>query len=330
MKKVLLSSILFVTLSLSQTQPGATFLLIPPSARATAMAYAFTAISDDAHANYYNGAGFAFQESPAITVSYLGYLTGLSPDQHYAYFGMSFPLVNSAWGFEFAFFTPDEVEKRNFEGVYIGTELVWRIAPKISYARRVSDHMSLGIAWKFVYERYVWDPRWLGWVSTNGKSWAFDFSVLYRPLHNLSIGAVLHNIGPDINYTDEYPGTDPLPRLCRLGVAYVPVHNKYIKCTLSGEITKMLVSMFANEENTFWENLKYEFDEAWKAIGLELALYGIFSLRAGYFYDCEGKREGITFGMGIAVKSFALDIGIDEDIFDFPTQNSTVSISYRF
>lgn len=294
------------------------------------MAYAFTAISDDACANYYNGAGLAFLESPAITVSYLGYLTGLSPDQHYAYFGMSYPLVNSAWGFDFTFFTPGEVEKRNFEGIYIGTELVWHIAPKISYTRRVSDPVSLGIAWKFVYERYVWDPRWLAWVTANGKSWAFDFSVLYRSLHNLSIGAVLHNIGPDINYTDDYPGTDPLPRLGGLGAAYVPVDDERFKCTLTCEITKILVGMFANEENSFWENLKYEFDEAWKAIGLELAFYGIFSLRAGYFYDYEGWREGITFGMGIAIESFALDIGIDENVYDYPTQNRTISLSYGF
>ncbi|MGB7054659.1 MAG: hypothetical protein WBE28_05000, partial [bacterium] len=139
-----------------------------------------------------------------------------------------------------------------------------------------------------------------------------------------------HNIGPDINYTESYKEADPLPRLGRLGVAYVPVDNKYIKCTLSCEITKILVGVFADEENTFWQNLKYEFREAWKGIGLELLCYGIVSARGGYFYDYEGSREGFTFGVGLSIKGFEFDVGIDEDIFDFPTQNRTVSLSYKF
>jgi hypothetical protein len=170
----------------------------------------------------------------------------------------------------------------------------------------------------------------LGWTNYGtGQSWAFDFNVLYKAVHNISIGAVLHNIGPAIDYT-ESGATDPLPRLVRLGVAYVPVDNKYVKCAVSCEMTKILVGMFANEDNTFWQNLKYELDEAWKGIGLELLGYRIFSVRGGYFYDYEGRREGFTFGLGVRVKNLEFDIGIDENIFYFPAQNRTVSISYRF
>jgi hypothetical protein len=74
-------------------RPGATFLLIPPSARANGMAYAFTAVSDNAYANYYDNAGLAFLESPMFTVTYLGHFTGLAPDQHYAYLALGYPYL---------------------------------------------------------------------------------------------------------------------------------------------------------------------------------------------------------------------------------------------
>ncbi len=95
-------------------------------------------------------------------------------------------------------------------------------------------------------------------------------------------------------------------------------------------MTKVLVSMFAQEENPFWENLKYEINEVWKGIGLELTFYRTISLRAGYFYDMEGERKGFTFGGGINIRNFELDIGIDESIYEFPTVNRKTSLSYSF
>jgi hypothetical protein len=334
--KVFCLFIILASLALCAGQrPGATFLLIPPSTRASGMAYAFTAISDDACANYYNGAGLAFLKSPSVAASYLGHLVDLWPDPHYAYFAISYPLVKSAWGLDLTFFTPGKIEKRDNQGVYLGTELVWRIAPKLCYARKVADHVSLGVAWKYVYQRNVLQDPWhmpeLGfYYYATGQSWAFDFNALYKARHNMSIGAVLHNIGPAIQGHTLGGATDPLPRLLRLGVAYVPMDNKYVKFTVSCEITRILVGMFANEDNTFWQNVKYELDETWKGIGVELLGYRILSVRGGYFYDREGRREGFTFGAGMSIKDLEFDIGIDENIFDFPTQNRTVSISYRF
>lgn len=321
-------------LSFLEGQRPGFFLLINPSARATGMAYARTAVADDAAANYYNSAGLAFSQTPSISASYLGYLAGLCPDDlHYFYLGMSYPMVNSAWGFDLTFITLGEAETRDYLGHYLGTGLVWRIAPKICYARRVMDRLSLGIAWKFIYERFVWDycflmPQ-LGWSDTDTKSWALDFNVLYKPLHNLSIGAVVHNVGPNFHY-EETGATDPLPRLTRVAVAYIPLDNRYIKCTLSGEITKILVSIFADEDNDFWQSLKYEFDTARKGIGLELILFRMLFLRTGYINESEERLYGFTFGGGIEYKNFRLDVGVDENIFYFRTQNRTVSISYRF
>jgi long-subunit fatty acid transport protein len=84
-REILFLLITFFSFSIAARRPGATFLLIPPSAKATGMAYAYTAVCDDASANYYNAAGLAFFESPKIAVDYCGYLPGLHPNMHYFY-----------------------------------------------------------------------------------------------------------------------------------------------------------------------------------------------------------------------------------------------------
>ena len=310
-------------------RPGATFLLIPPTANATGMAYAYTAISDDASANYYNAAALAFFESPKITMNYCGYQPGFHENMHHFYFACAYPLYKSSWGFDAIYFTPGKIAKVDEEGNYLGDDIVWRLALKINYSKKLLDNLSLGIGWKFIKQQYgMWDP-W-GWpLVETGSAWAFDFNGLYKILPNFSLGTVLHNIGPNISYSGT-GASDPLPWLYRLGIAYTPIDNKYISCTVSAEMTKVFVSMFAQEENSFWENLKYEFKEAWKGIGFELTFYKIISLRGGYFYDMEGARKGFTFGTGINIKNFELDIGIDENIYDFPTENRKISLSYTF
>ncbi len=221
-------------------RPGATFLLIPPTANATGMAYAYTAISDDASANYYNAAALAFFESPKITMNYCGYQPGLSPDMHYVYCGLAYPLSKSAWGFDAIYFTPGKTEKVDIEGNY-SEDVVWRLALKINYSKRISNNLSLGIGWKFIKQQYSMLNPW-GWpLYETGSAWAFDFNGLYKILPNFSLGTVLHNIGPNISYSG-VGASDPLPRLYRLGIAYRPIDNKYISCAVSAEVTKVLVN----------------------------------------------------------------------------------------
>lgn len=337
LKRIFLIITLLISLSFAAQRPGATFLLIPPTAKATGMAYAWTAICNDASANYYNAAGLALLKSPMITLTYFKYLPLLHSDMYYTYLGLVYPLYKSAWGLDFIHFTPGLVEVTDFQGHYLGQYVAWRLASKINYARKITNNFSLGISLKFIYQKYgfwyFWNDPYLIGIGLDrggtGMSWAFDFNLLYKILPNLFLGSVLHNFGPNIAYT-EVEISDPLPLTYRLGLAYKPIEIKDFSATISAEIQKILVGMFANEENSFCENLKYELKEAWKGVGLELTVYKILSLRTGYFYDYKVEREGPTFGFGVNIKGLEIDIGIDEQIYDFDTQNRKISLSYTF
>jgi hypothetical protein len=328
-------SILFILVA---QRPGATFLLIPPAARASGMAYAWTGMALDASANYYNGAGLAFLKSPEITFDYLGYLPGLQPDMHYLYFAGVCPLVRSAWGFDIVYFTPGKIEVRNEEGVYLAECLCWRIAPKITYARKINDKLSLGIGIKYIYQKYAlpwWDVLEFRYYGIGlerggtGSSFGFDLNCLCKVLSNLQCGLVLHNIGPHIRYTDR-DASDPLPATLRLGIAWCLIEKGIFKASVSAELSKILTGMFADESASFYENLKYEIKEAWKGIGMEIGFCKILRLRAGYFHDEECVRKGITFGAGFEIRNFAFDLGIDENVYEYPTQNRRLSLSYKF
>jgi hypothetical protein len=321
---------LLVVFGFAAQRPGATYLLIPVGARQSGMAYAFSAVADDASANYYNAAGLAFLDTPQITGTYLGYLLGLHPDMHHIYIAAAYPFGKSCVGLDFTYYTPGTVSFVDYEGQYLGERVVWRIVPKISYVRRLNEKLALGLSWKYIKQQYgerdPWDWSYIDWT---GSSWAFDFCGFFKILPSLSAGTGFHNIGPDI----EYPviaGIDPLPRIFRLGVAYMLIQTNEISVLISGELTKVLVGMFADEQKSFWQHVGYEFDEGWKAVGLEITMSKIASLRGGFFYDNEGAREGFTFGMGLNYVGLSLDIGIDEHVYEFETENRRISLSYVF
>jgi len=344
MRRALFSLVIVMTCVFAAgDRPGATYLLIPPTAKATAMAYAWTAICNDASANYYNAAGLASLETPAICATYFECLPGLQNDMHYVYAAMGIPGTGYATGLDVTYFTLGEIEVVNEMGQYLGSYLVWRLVLKLNHSRKIFHNLSCGVGLKWILQVHdvgwgwahpcIWYP---GYNDGTGYAWALDFNAQYKPLPSLSIGSILHNVGPDIRYTgDSYDPTPfvqsaPLPLTYRLGVAFTPTDNKYYKIAFSAEITKVLVGVFADEEKSLLEQLDYELYEAWKGIGLEFTFFKILSLRGGHFWDVEGERRGFTYGGGVKINKFELDIGIDEHVFDFPTTNRKVSLSYSF
>jgi|GEM_PF-892615 len=327
-------------------RPGATFLLIPPGARAAGSGYAYTARIDPCLCNYYNAAGLAFTDSPAITAEYLGYLTGLHPDMHLVYVAGCYQEENSALGIQGTYLALAPIEIRDEQGTYIGTRVPWRLAVNINYAKSISDKCAIGFGFKIISQRYS-NPgrdfnRYANFgIDASGTSltWALDGNFLYRILPYLDIGCVIQNIGPDIGYTEDsdyWPGydplhVDPLPYLFRAGFSFALLRLDYLICMVSADFTKLCLNMFRNDEYSFWQHVEYEFlNEPWKGIGLECAVYDIVTLRGGYFYDGEGRRSGFTYGAGLSYAGIALDIGIDEEIFDFSTKNRRISLTYKF
>ncbi|UCG29519.1 MAG: PorV/PorQ family protein [candidate division WOR-3 bacterium] len=335
MRKVFFTFVLFSALLLGATRPGAVFLLIWPGARATALSGAFSAIADDATACYYNQAGLAFIDGTIVSLQHAPWLSGLQSDMYYEYAGVTKSYKIGTFGLSIVYLTTGPTEVRNIEGIYLGTYNTFDISVGLNYGAKINENLGIGVGWKFIYSYLV--PPWV-WgrmpeLGINnggiGITYAFDVGTMYKPFSFLTVAGALQNIGPDISYT-ESGASDPLPYTLRIGLHFQPINTDVIRVALTADVTKILVGMFADETQTFFENLSYEFNEAWKGIGLELDYYNFVKLRAGYFRDNEGKRIGFTYGGGIKAGGFSLDVGIDQNIYDFPTTNRKFSLSYQF
>jgi hypothetical protein len=334
-KLCIIALLLCAFLSGQRRRPGAVFLLIWPGARPTALAGSFAAIADDPTACYYNQAGLAFIDRTMITLQHANWLPALQPDMYYEFAGIVKSYSFGTLGLNIIYLTTGKTMVVNEEGIALGEYTTFDISIGFNYGFQLNSKVGLGMGWKIIYSYLV--PDWvirkmpeLGIEKGGtGITYAFDAGVLYKPFEFLNLACVLQNIGPNIGYTQS-GSDDPLPYTLRLAGKFNPIQNKIITITLTADVTKILVGMFAEEDNSFFDNLQYELETAWKSIGLEINYYGFVNLRTGYFIDQEGARKGITYGGGVQVGDFSLDVGIDQAIYEFTTTNRKFSLCYSF
>lgn len=346
-----LALVAMVVTGLAAQRPGAVFLMIWPGTRPTALGGAFVGVADDALATYYNQGGLAFLSSTEVNLMHCNWLPGLYPGMYYEFLGIARPLNSrGTLGFGIIYLSTGKTVVTDDIGRKLGEYTTFDVAAGPSYGVKLSEDLGLGFGFKFIYSFLI--PQWVIDVRPDlgierggtGATWALDFGALYRPFPILSVGAAIQNLGPDISYTDTGV-SDPLPRMLRVGIGFTPIHSRYLSIRLVPEVTKVLVGMFYDPKDTLsvWEEVGYEFNEAWKSFGIEASYLDLFTLRAGYFDDPTGARGGFkrteegkvvrwpfTFGGGVRFRGFAFDVAVDQYLYDFPTQNYKLSLAYRF
>ncbi|MDI6700954.1 MAG: PorV/PorQ family protein [bacterium] len=363
MKKIILlitSIFTFVLIFSTASQAGAVFLLIYPGSRAVSLGNSYTAISDDALAPYYNPAGMGLQEKRDIVLMHAPWLTGLGEGMYYEYLSAVIPTNYGVWGGSIIYLTTGEMsaEENNDPTAIWNT---FDLAINLSYSYRIRKDLSVGVSGKFIYsflapdwiiQRYMGEER-----GGQGQSVALDLGFFKKFSEKTSLGISLSNLGPGLKYLAD-GSTDDLPRTFRIGFAQTIIENELNKLLFTTDLTKVIAGIkldsLSKEDFTFeltkiiakynrdvdpvtgdtlpqLSLLEAEFLDTWLGAGFEYTYYNLLSLRLGYFLDYYGQRYGFTFGGGIIVKnSFRLDLGIDSDIYSFPTTNYRISIGFRW
>jgi hypothetical protein len=334
MKKIMITAILTFVLILIMggqlfgfaSEAGAIFLTIYPGARQTGMGASFVGLADDALATYYNQGGMAFIESPNFYLMHANWLPGLYPEMYYDI--VSFVNPVKGWGVvggNIIYLTTGETQAVDENGNPVGKFRTFDMAFSVDYATTMTDYLGLGVGAKFIYS-FLAPPEIVEEVlhmrGGTGMSWAVDIAALFHtPIRGLNVGGALQNIGPSIQYASS-GDQDPLPRTVRLGLAYKLFDNEMNKLTFLADLTKIIVN---------WSgDLTEENKDTWKSMGMEYTYYNLLTGRIGYFRDEAGKRIGLTYGGGIQFHTLKFDIGVDEQLYDFPTSNYRFSISYNF
>ena len=202
------------------------FLLIAPDARSSALGDGGVASSPDVHSQHWNVARYSLTDDRAgFAFTYAPWLTNLLPDISHFYTSGFYRLGElQALSGSVRYFTTGTIL---FAGLAGGPNTLFQpreYAFDAGYSRQFSDHLSGGIALRYIYSRLSPSVALsTGDFSHPGTTIAGDLGLYYQKELSLvgktgewALGMLISNMGPTVQYAQ---GIDshPLPTNLRLG-----------------------------------------------------------------------------------------------------------------
>ncbi|MFO8100143.1 MAG: type IX secretion system outer membrane channel protein PorV [Salinibacter sp.] len=320
------------------------FLRIEPDSRGAGMGNAGVAVADNANAMFWNPAGLASQTSTQVGVTHANWLPEFDAGLFYEYLVGTYHVDGvGTFGGNVTFLNLGTTELVDGSGNTLGESSSYQIATGVSYARQVSNRLSLGTNLKFVYSKLT-DPVSQGGVSVDdgtASSVAFDLGGLYRSAPfslggaetTFSSGVNIANMGGHMRYEED---PQALPMNMRVGYAFTVDFDEYNSLTFANDFNKSLVNSERQVEDgdttrvpdPFYKSLFSSWGSTRGQVvegdaqqlsllqqftlgtGLEYWYSDLFALRSGYFYEHpnNGGREFLNFGAGLRYNIVGVDI----------------------
>lgn len=262
MKKYLyILAILVVVFSLSASAfaqlnnegtSAATFLKIGVGARAQGMGSAFVAQANDIFALYYNPSGIVHIDGRQVAFSQVDWVS----DIQMQYFAVALPIgLEGKIGVAITNLTMGEMKVTNWE-FPDGTGQTFaasNMALGVTYARRITDHFSLGITAKYIEEK-ISQSSATGYAVDIGTQYTTGFNGMRIGMALTNFGSKLTMRGQDLNTrVDPYPteGSNPddvwadlttvawpLPMTFRMGLSMDFVKSDFLRVTGNVDFNK--------------------------------------------------------------------------------------------
>lgn len=323
---------------------AAPFLLISPDSRAAGMGDMGVASTPDANSIHWNPAKLAFIEDQAgLSLSAAPWLRTLVPDVWFYYLSGYTKIGDnkrSAVGASLRYFTLGNIQFTDELGNPLGNYEPKEFAFDGTYSTKLSDHLSLGVALRFVYSDLA-----RGQVGVSGAeikagiAGAGDIAAYYTNKTEIgnrkwdyNIGANISNIGNKISYTTNSE-RDFIPTNLRIGTFWktaIDEHNEFgfgldlnklqvptpdYEYDSAGNVIGRIPSTLPTIKGmiTSWGDapggFREELNEFVISAGMEYWYDKQFALRAGYFHEAstKGAREYVTFGAGLKYQVFRID-----------------------
>ncbi|MFQ5651479.1 MAG: PorV/PorQ family protein [bacterium] len=256
---------------------GLAFLKLGVGARASALGEAYTSMSGDATATYWNPAGLAALSTSQLTFTHTEWLQDISND----FLAVAFPGFGGTVGVSLYANRVDGIERRVIPTAEpIGTIDANDIAASLSYGRYWGDQFSAGVTVKYLYEKIYIE---------SAAGYAFDFGVGLQPFEGpLHLGVVVQNLGSMDDLLDQ---AVQLPTTVRAGASY-----QIEFAALDGALVVAA------------DGIKVRDQDAHVNVGAELVLKHHLAFRFGYQSGFEEKAFGGGFGLNFQQR-YHLDYG---------------------
>jgi hypothetical protein len=243
---------------------GAQFLTIEQGARGLGMGGAYTAVTDDASALWWNPAGLARAEYKEVALSHTAYIENVATE----YVGLIRPVsqLHGTVGASVTYLSIPGIDGFDAAGNPTGKLTAGGYSGALSYGTLLIPGLTAGATAKYISQK-------LGTAS--GTGFAADLGAQYRD-GNYGLGLVVQNVGPSFKIGSS---SDPLPREIRGGIFYIPFNH---------------VTVALDEEKPYNDTVRAH-------VGAEWLVSQMIRLRAGFQQvPNSGSGAGFTVGFGLA------------------------------
>lgn len=320
MKKVfsiLLISFAILASAIAQDKVGtvaANFLNIPVGGKAISMGGAFTAISDDPTALFWNPGAMARNAKSDVYTSITNYFV----DSQHTWFGAQYMLTPSdAFGISLNNLNYGDWEQVTTVEEPDGTGEYWQasdLAIGVSYARSMTDRFSIGTSIKYINQKIY---------NESASTVAVDLGLLFITQFNgLQIGASIRNFGGSL----EMRGRDLLTQVDldedsdgnnENIVSYLKTDTWAIPLTYVIGASMPVVNTRLNKLVLAADVMRPTNDAQILNLGMDWEIANIISVRAGYQSMFKSEREnGLTLGLGLNLEISGMSV-----VFDYSFQN---------
>jgi len=250
------------------------FLKVGVGARAVAMGGAFSALSDDASACFWNPAGLSDVQPLEVFFMHNRWIADISQSAA----SVTFEVPRVRMGVSMNYFNMGELERRTGNSVQPeGVFTPFDLALGVSAAYQVNEDLSAGVTARFLHESLD---------SETARAALFDIGIKSRTMiPGLTAALSVRNLGTQIKYVSE--GYEA-PRLVTLGAAY--------RKMLPWSGNSLLVSAEIVSPND---------NDTRIAVGGEYSYKEFLFGRAGYRSGLE--NEDFSFGFGVSYLKLRFD-----------------------
>ncbi len=294
----------------------AQFLEVGVGARATGMGEAFTVMSNDASAVFWNPAGLVDAQTQNLFSAYSRWPADITlASAAYSYkLGRFGSIALSGIYLMTGDMEVTTIEKPEGTGEYFN---LTNYAFGLTYARYLTDRVSVGITTKVVHEDYF------GYGYT---TWALDLGTIYRTnFHGMKLGMSILHFAPEIKFSGKYIDySDPLsvdankpksfdtyslPMNFRFGVCINLLESRYHQLIGAAD-------MIHPNNNLEQYNL-----------GVEYSFNKMMFLRSGYKFNAD--EGGLTIGGGLRLGlGSAFDLNVDYSYADMGILKTAHRVSF--
>ncbi|MBN2090426.1 PorV/PorQ family protein [candidate division KSB1 bacterium] len=302
----LLSWLLSASVLMAFEKVGTTsfqFLKVMTDARATGMGDAYTAVSNNSDAVFWNPAALTRVQNLDISASYLDWLLDVTHTSMSAAY--TIPSLGTL-GFQALMTNVGEIEVTRVEALgFVGDNYHPGLTGEtmspgayvfgVSYARELTDKFAFGLTAKYIREDL--DVKAASTI-------AFDGGLTFRTgFRSLELAAVIRHFGPEVKYIDQ---SFPLPQTFTIGI--------------SGFLVAPEASFLMNSVH---HSLRFAYDLSHPRdynqqhhLGFEYAIDNTIFLRSGYKINYD--EEGVTLGLGVQKSLFRFDYSYSDfgEFFD--------------